>query len=225
MKCPHCGQEHPDGYKFCPLTSKSLTPQLKACTNERCEEFGKYTLPLDAIFCPCCGELIGTLGEETHSREYFVKINEVMGKFRSILNTLSEEQLEKLYEETITSGEDALKTEEIQNGIRIGETEYVQVSQSNNISEKRYSWQTDSYFRQLEKDREQREQLLKKKEEEKQKRERELQIARFREKDLDNTKSENGLVSITCKKCGYVNQVKKTKVKYRCHMCGREWYL
>lgn len=96
MKCPHCGQEHPDGYKFCPLTAKTLTPQLKACTNERCEEFGKYTLPLDAIFCPCCGELIGILGEETHSREFYITMAEVLNKISTSLLSLSDDKMVEL---------------------------------------------------------------------------------------------------------------------------------
>lgn len=36
MKCPYCGQEHPDSFKFCPNTAKQLSPQFMACTNEQC---------------------------------------------------------------------------------------------------------------------------------------------------------------------------------------------
>ena len=54
MKCPHCGQEHPDDFKFCSETGKPIS-QLKACTNPDCPDFGKHILPLDAKFCPRCG--------------------------------------------------------------------------------------------------------------------------------------------------------------------------
>ncbi len=58
MKCPHCGQDHPDDFVFCPRTGQKLEPQSKACTNESCASFGKYILPLDARFCPSCGQPI-----------------------------------------------------------------------------------------------------------------------------------------------------------------------
>lgn len=55
MICPYCGQEHPDTFKFCPNTAKQLSPQLRACTNAQCVDFGKYILPLESKFCPSCG--------------------------------------------------------------------------------------------------------------------------------------------------------------------------
>lgn len=55
MKCPYCGQEHPDSFKFCPNTAKQLSPQFMACTNEQCVDFGKHILPLESKFCPSCG--------------------------------------------------------------------------------------------------------------------------------------------------------------------------
>lgn len=58
MKCPHCGQEHPGNFKYCPNTAKALGNQLKACTNKKCQDFGKYILPSDSKFCPSCGEPI-----------------------------------------------------------------------------------------------------------------------------------------------------------------------
>lgn len=58
MKCPHCGQEHPDNFQFCPVTGQRIVPQFKACTNEQCPGFGKYILPLDSRFCPTCGRKI-----------------------------------------------------------------------------------------------------------------------------------------------------------------------
>ena len=56
MKCPHCNGEHPDGYKFCPVTGKPI--ELKACTNKDCPDFGKRILPAEAKFCPRCGKPI-----------------------------------------------------------------------------------------------------------------------------------------------------------------------
>ena len=59
MKCPYCGQEHPDNFNFCPVTGQRIVPQFKACTNEQCPDFGKYILPLDSRFCPRCGHPVG----------------------------------------------------------------------------------------------------------------------------------------------------------------------
>ena len=51
MKCPHCGQEHPDDFKFCPISGQSLAPQTKVCGNPAC----KYSnVPIEAKFCPRC---------------------------------------------------------------------------------------------------------------------------------------------------------------------------
>ncbi len=63
MKCPYCGQEHPDNFQFCPVTGQSIAPQFKACTNEQCSDFGKYILPLDSRFCPRCGHPVGGISE------------------------------------------------------------------------------------------------------------------------------------------------------------------
>ena len=54
MKCPHCSQEHPDTFLFCPTTGKRIEV-LKACTNKSCSDFGKNILPLDSVFCPNWG--------------------------------------------------------------------------------------------------------------------------------------------------------------------------
>lgn len=50
MKCPHCGQEHPDNSKFCSETGKPLQSQTKKCPN--CEY---KNVPIEAKFCPRCG--------------------------------------------------------------------------------------------------------------------------------------------------------------------------
>lgn len=61
MRCPHCGQEHPDNFQFCPVTGKKIemikesTSELIACTNPLCDDYGKKVLPADSRFCPTCG--------------------------------------------------------------------------------------------------------------------------------------------------------------------------
>ena len=54
MKCPHCNQEHPDEFQFCPILGKKIY-LLKACPNTSCPDYGKDILPLDSLFCPTCG--------------------------------------------------------------------------------------------------------------------------------------------------------------------------
>ena len=45
MKCPYCGQEHPDDFKFCPISGQPLVPQTKVCENPKC----KYeNVPIEA---------------------------------------------------------------------------------------------------------------------------------------------------------------------------------
>ncbi|MBR4298527.1 MAG: zinc ribbon domain-containing protein [Bacteroidales bacterium] len=58
MTCIHCNGEHPDGFKFCPVTGKEIVQPFKACTNPECVDFEKRILPPDALFCPRCGEMI-----------------------------------------------------------------------------------------------------------------------------------------------------------------------
>ena len=49
MHCPHCGQEHSDTMKYCPITGDPLSPSLVICQN--CEREVKIGLS----FCPFCG--------------------------------------------------------------------------------------------------------------------------------------------------------------------------
>ncbi|WP_294454069.1 BspA family leucine-rich repeat surface protein [uncultured Bacteroides sp.] len=52
MKCPYCGQEHPDDFMFCPISGQPLKSQTKVCGNPAC----KYSnVPIEAKFCPRCG--------------------------------------------------------------------------------------------------------------------------------------------------------------------------
>ena len=82
MICPHCGQEHPDNFQFCPVTGKKIeiikesTSELIACTNPSCDDYGKHILPADSRFCPSCGEKIKDKEERKYWRE-LRRINEI----------------------------------------------------------------------------------------------------------------------------------------------------
>ena len=49
MKCPFCGQEHPDNFIYCPISGQSLKQQTKKCPNCLYEN-----VPIEAKFCPRC---------------------------------------------------------------------------------------------------------------------------------------------------------------------------
>ena len=55
MKCPHCNQEHPDNYQYCPETGEKIE-LFKACNNPSIPEFGKQIVPTDRKNCPSCGQ-------------------------------------------------------------------------------------------------------------------------------------------------------------------------
>ena len=66
MKCPYCGQEHPDVFKFCPISGQSLAPQTKVCGNPDC----KYeNVPIEAKFCPRCGTPFSSKEQCTFNRQ------------------------------------------------------------------------------------------------------------------------------------------------------------
>jgi hypothetical protein len=52
MKCPYCGNEHPDRARFCPTTGQSL--EYASSTSVTCPNCGK-SIPAEAQFCPLCG--------------------------------------------------------------------------------------------------------------------------------------------------------------------------
>lgn len=56
MKCPYCGEQHPDNFTFCPNSGRRIEVQHKSCENRDCPDFGKSILPPDAKFCPRCGK-------------------------------------------------------------------------------------------------------------------------------------------------------------------------
>ena len=66
MKCPYCGQEHPDDFKFCPISGQPLVPQTKVCENPKC----KYeNVPIEAKFCPRCGTPFSSKEQCTFNRQ------------------------------------------------------------------------------------------------------------------------------------------------------------
>ena len=69
MKCPYCGQEHPDNAKFCMETGQRLMPQNRACHNAGCPDFGKYILPLEAKFCPICGAKLESIKDSVKTQD------------------------------------------------------------------------------------------------------------------------------------------------------------
>ncbi len=52
MKCPHCGDMHPDQALFCPKTGKTLQVRHDAC--QQCGA----NLPAEVDFCPACGSAV-----------------------------------------------------------------------------------------------------------------------------------------------------------------------
>ena len=76
MTCNHCNGEHPDDFKFCPVTGREMVQALLACTNEGCLDFGKAVLPVEAKFCPRCGQMLAV---ENLSQESGVTVFRVNG--------------------------------------------------------------------------------------------------------------------------------------------------
>ena len=58
MICPHCGNEHPDKAKFCPITGEPLVPPTISCPN-----CGREVDP-SRKFCTFCGENLSQFKEE-----------------------------------------------------------------------------------------------------------------------------------------------------------------
>ena len=77
MRCKHCNREHPDDYKFCPVTGKELEQPLKACSNPNCDNFEKSILPAQAKFCPRCGQMIAGDDLSPESGETVFSVNGV----------------------------------------------------------------------------------------------------------------------------------------------------
>ncbi len=85
MKCPYCGQEHPDNAKFCMETGQKLEPQKRACQNRDCPDFGAAILPLEAKFCPRCGHPVGGASESVSMNSAILKFEVEDVSFKMIL--------------------------------------------------------------------------------------------------------------------------------------------
>lgn len=82
MKCPHCGQEHPDDFLLCPYTGKSLKSQTKVCGNPNCQY---PNVPIEAKFCPRCGWKFAQNNksgkEENHNQSHNNYSFDIIGQF------------------------------------------------------------------------------------------------------------------------------------------------
>lgn len=63
MKCPYCGEQHPDQAIFCPKTGKTLS-QPEVCRN--CGG----SLPSGVSFCPVCGFSINVETNPTNNEKF-----------------------------------------------------------------------------------------------------------------------------------------------------------
>ena len=77
MKCKICNTENRDTAKFCNECGAKLEPQLKACTNKDCPDYGKAILPAEAKFCPRCGYAIGGYVSNNNERNVVAMDKEV----------------------------------------------------------------------------------------------------------------------------------------------------
>lgn len=83
MKCPHCNQDHPDNFQFCPI--KGLPISLKkACNNPNCTSYGEPILPTDACFCPECGQPLDNIGVLPSPLDHILTDDEILSKLLSI---------------------------------------------------------------------------------------------------------------------------------------------
>lgn len=80
MKCPHCGQEHPDNTKFCPETGQKISLP-KSCRNKECRNFGKDNILSELRFCPECGmSLAGAASDDANGTTLEFNVNGVSFK-------------------------------------------------------------------------------------------------------------------------------------------------
>ena len=77
MKCKICNTENRDTAKFCNECGAKLEPQLKACSNEDCPDYGKAILSAEAKFCPRCGYAIGGYVSNNNERNVVAMDKEV----------------------------------------------------------------------------------------------------------------------------------------------------
>ena len=70
MKCPHCNEEHPGDFKYCPSTGLEIKPQLLTCPN--CK---KTNLPLNYKCCPYCGEILSSITNQDFEHSEHNKVD------------------------------------------------------------------------------------------------------------------------------------------------------
>lgn len=98
---------------------------------------------------------------------------------------------------------------------------------------RRYRWQTDSFLRQIEKDKQERQELIENKKKirekyriEREECERREMEEKYRRKMEEKKKlREQGMKDFNCPECGLCTQIPYKEVKYRCPICRREWYV
>ena len=75
MKCPHCGQEHPDDFLLCPYTGNPLASKTKICGNPAC----KYSnVPIEAKFCPRCGTPFSLREENLFNKQRDISLSQIV---------------------------------------------------------------------------------------------------------------------------------------------------
>ena len=77
MRCNHCNGEHPDNFKFCPVTGKEIEHPMKACSNPDCDNYEKHILPVEAKFCPKCGSALTGTAIKKKDIDMFFPIKEI----------------------------------------------------------------------------------------------------------------------------------------------------
>ncbi len=97
MKCPHCGQEHPDNIKFCPETGKKLESQFWVCSNPDCDF--REPLSMSAKFCPNCGKPLAG-GEKKQFSKKENGANCIMLKVKNDRVKFIDTKCNTLYEES-----------------------------------------------------------------------------------------------------------------------------
>ncbi len=96
MKCPHCGQEHPDDFLLCPYTGKPLKSQTKVCGNPDCQY---SNVPIEAKFCPRCGWAFSQDDNDSskQKRETFIKDNNGLTDYNIVLGKTTVDELETTF--------------------------------------------------------------------------------------------------------------------------------
>lgn len=118
MKCPHCGQEHPDDFLLCPYTGKSLKPQTKVCGNPDCQY---HNVPIEAKFCPRCGWAFSQDDNDSSKQkgETFIKDNNGLTDYNIVLGKTTVNELEENFDIILKEdeGNDEFYEYKLENGV------------------------------------------------------------------------------------------------------------